>query len=91
MLPYVRKQIQSLHAKWASVQRLLENREQQLETSMGSYQAFTEHAQSLMAWLHGKLDMRSLFGAPPAGLAVVEGYQQEVEVRGVASWGGVCG
>ncbi len=82
MLPYVRKQTHALKEKWASVQRLLQEREQQLETSTGSYQAFTEHAHSLLSWLRGKLEMGSLFGTPPADLEVVEGYQEEVEVRG---------
>ena len=61
---------------------MLQEREQQLEISMGSYQSFMEHAQDLLSWLQGKLDMGALFGLPPADLDVVEGFQRDVEVRG---------
>ena len=39
-----------------------------------------EHAQKLLSWLQGKLEMGALFGAPPADLEVVEGYQNDVQV-----------
>ena len=73
--------------EWSAVQQLLLDREQQLEISTGDYQAFTEHAQNLLAWLREKLEMGALSGAPPADLDIVEGYQKDVEVRGV-SFGG---
>jgi hypothetical protein len=81
MLPYVRKQTDSMNRKWNNIQRLLLDREQQLELSSGSYRTFIEHAQDLLAWLDGKLGMGALSGAPPADLDVVEGYQRDVEVN----------
>ena len=80
-MPYVSKHIATVTSKWASVHQMLRDREQQLELSTGAYQSFMEHAQDLLAWLRGRLDMGALSGSPPADLDVVEGYQREVEVN----------
>lgn len=66
---------------WSTVQRLLADRDLELELCTGSYQAFLEQAEVLMVWLRGKLGGEVLSGLPPADLEVVEGYQREIEVR----------
>ena len=88
MLPYVKRRLQSVLDKWSSVDRLLIEREQKLEMSTGSFQAFYTHAEGLLNWLRRKLEMGALSGHPPADLEIVEGYQKEIKVRERAGQGG---
>lgn len=83
----MKKQTLFVVERWGVIHRLLQEREQQLELSTGSYQAFAEHAQTLLGWLQEKLAMDALLGAPPADLEMVEGYQREILVRGEGGGG----
>ena len=80
LLPYIKGRVQGALDKWRVIQQLLIDREQQLELSTGSYQAFSEHAENLLNWLRGKLEMSALSGHPPADLEIIEGYQRDIQV-----------
>lgn len=84
-LPYIRNRVKVAAKKWSSVQRLLQEREHQLEMSMGSMVAFLEAVAELLNWIEEKLRLEALSAAPPASLPVLRGYMETVEVTGRGS------
>ena len=85
-LPYIRNRVKLAAKKWSSVQRLLEEREHQLEMSMGSMVAFLEAVAELLTWTEEKLRLDALSATPPASLPVLRGYVETLEVTGRVSF-----
>ena len=85
-LPYIRNRVKLAAKKWSSVQRLLEEREHQLEMSMGSMVAFLEAVAELLTWTEEKLRLDALSATPPASLPALRGYVETLEVTGRVSY-----
>jgi hypothetical protein len=67
--------------RWDKLQRLLKEREQQLEMSSGSMQDYLENLQNLLNWMDGELQRESLTAVPPAHAPWLKGYLEQLQVR----------
>ena len=81
LLPYVKRRTTSILDKWSKLQRLLKEREQQLEMSSGSMQDYLENLQNLINWMDGELQRESLAATPSAHAPQLKGYLEQLQVR----------
>ena len=79
-MPYVKRRTSSILSKWTKLQRLLKEREQQLEMSSGSMQEYLEYLQNLLDWIDRELKQDSLVATPPAHAQLLKGYLDQLQV-----------
>ena len=73
-LPYFRTKMVAVTTKWGGVQRLLRDRESQLEMSLGNMVVFLEGAGQLVSWVRGRRERECVCGLPPANLTLLQTY-----------------
>ena len=78
---YVKRRTASTSTQWGKLQRLLKEREQQLEMSSGSMQEYLEGLQNLLDWSEEQLALDSLIATPPAHAQQLKGYLEQLQVR----------
>ena len=81
-LPYIKRRTSPIFAKWAKLQKLLKEREQQLEMSSGSMQDYLERFQNLLDWIDQELQQDALVVVPPAHAQLIKGYLGQIQVKG---------
>ena len=74
-LPYFRNKIRAIATKWADVQRLLRDRENQLEMSLGNMVVFLEGVDGFLDWVREQGALECLCSGPPADLSELQTYQ----------------
>ena len=77
-LPYFRTKMRVMSVKWGEVQRLLRDRENQLELSLGNMVVFLEGVEQLLTWIRDQTGLACLSSIPPANLAGLNSFQTGV-------------
>ena len=67
-LPYFRNKMVAMTTKWGGVQRLLRDRESQLELSLGNMVLFLEGAEQQVEWVGQRAGLECVGGGIPASL-----------------------
>ena len=74
-LPYFRNKMNAMTTKWGGVQRLLRDRENQLEMCLGNMVVFLEGVEEFLTWIRNQGGLKCLSSAPPADLSKLQAYQ----------------
>lgn len=74
-LPYFRTKIHAMTTKWGGVQRLLRDRENQLEMCLDNMVVFLEGVNSFLEWIRDQHTLSCLSSIPPADLTQLKIYQ----------------
>ena len=73
-LPYFRNKMVAVSTKWGGVQRLLRDRENQLEMSLGNMVLFLEGAKQLVEWVGQWAGLQCVGGGIPASLPQLQAF-----------------
>ena len=74
-LPYFRNKMHAVTANWGGVQRLLRDRENQLEMSLGNMVVFLEGVEEVLTWIQNQTVLECLCSIPPADLTLLKHFQ----------------
>lgn len=79
-LPYFRNRLRTVATKWGDVQRLLRERENQLELCLGNMVVFMKGVEEFLTWVWNQGTLKCLSLDPPADLPELQSYQSGIHV-----------
>lgn len=74
-LPYFSNRLRTVATKWGDVQRLLRERENQLELCLGNMVVFMKGVEEFLTWVRNQGALKCLSMDPPADLPELQSYQ----------------
>ena len=77
-LPYFRNKLRTMTTKWGGVQRLLRDRENQLEMCLGNMVVFLEGVDEFLTWVRNQGALDCLSRGIPADVSDLQAYQTGV-------------
>ena len=77
-LPYFKNKARAMATKWAGVQRLLRDRENQLEMSLGNMVLFLEGVDEFLLWVQNQRGLDCISLPPSADMAELQADQEAI-------------